>query len=155
MSARLLALVAAVAVAFLVLPGLLGVQRFAITGGSMGSAVPVGSLVFTTAASPSSVRAGDIITFRPPGLRETVTHRVVSTGRDGLRTRGDANAAVDPWRLGAGVPVRRVVAHVPVAGRLLAAFRGPALAGLAALLLALVLLRGAVADLKQRKAVTA
>jgi signal peptidase I len=151
---RALALAAVILVALLAVPSLLGVERFAITGGSMGSAVPVGSLVFTKPVAATAVRPGDVVTFRPPGLAETVTHRVVSTDPDGIRTRGDANAAADPWRLGAGVPLRRVVAHVPAAGYAAAALRGPAIAGLAALLLALVLLRGAAADLK-RKAVTA
>jgi signal peptidase I len=151
---RALAVIAAVLVALLAVPSLFGVERFAITGGSMGSAVPVGSLVLTKPVATTAVRSGDVITFRPPGLAETVTHRVISAGPDGIRTRGDANAAADPWRLSAGVPLRRVVAHVPAAGYAAAALRGPALAGVAALLLALVLLRGAVADLK-RKAVTA
>lgn len=77
------------------------------------------------------VRRGDVIIFIQPGKRERVVHRVVSTGPDGIRTKGDANPYRDAWDLRQGDIVGRVVSvecggwEIPVAGgiagRLLAA----------------------------------
>ena len=78
------------------------------------------------------VRQGDVIIFTPPGQKERVVHRVVSTGPDGIRTQGDANPYRDAWGLrqedivGRAVSVERRGRVIPVAGgiagRLLAAF---------------------------------
>ncbi len=78
-----------------------------------------------------SVRQGDVIIFIPPGQEERVVHRVVSTGPDGIRTKGDANPYRDTWDLrqedivGRAVSVERGGRVIPVAGglagRLLAA----------------------------------
>jgi signal peptidase I len=45
------------------------------------------------------LRQGDVIIFIPPGQKERVVHRVVSTGPEGIRTRGDANPCADAWEL--------------------------------------------------------
>ncbi|HEY3020685.1 MAG TPA: signal peptidase I [Solirubrobacteraceae bacterium] len=133
--------------ALLLIPSAFGVSRYAITGQSMGEALPVGSLVFTKAVDVRDLRAGDVVTFRPPGLAETVTHRVVATGVV-VRTRGDANRATDPWRLTRAVAVRRVVFHVPLAGDAAAMLRGPVLVGVAALLVVAALLGGSAPSLR-------
>jgi len=68
------------------------------------------------------VRRGDVILFTLQGRDERVVHRVVSTGIDGIRTRGDANPYMDAWVLGqadiAGraVTVERAGRVIPVAG---------------------------------------
>ena len=70
---------------------------------SMGTAAPVGSLVFTKPATVDQLRVGDVITYQPPTplANHTTTHRVVSktgTGPDAfVRTRGDVNGADDPF----------------------------------------------------------
>src|SRR2546421_3557262 len=101
------ALAAGVALgALMLLPAAVGYGRYVVTGGSMSGAYPRGSLVFDEEVPTASLRAGDVITYRPPpgaGPRGLVTHRIVWTGRapDGaraFRTKGDANAAADPWR---------------------------------------------------------
>lgn len=78
---------------------------------SMGRTAPVGSLVFTRPAQITDVRIGEVVSYRPPGQRaETITHRVVRIGEDGaLHTRGDINAAEDPWPVGNDNLVGRVV----------------------------------------------
>ena len=46
------------------------------------------------------LRVGDVITYQPPadsGVDHLVTHRIVSIEGDVYRTKGDANADVDPW----------------------------------------------------------
>src|SRR3954453_18755676 len=82
-------------------PALLGFQRYVITSGSMTGTYDRGSLVFDRVVATSSLRAGDVITFRPPGQVGLVTHRIVSVrtvhGRRVLRTKGDANPVADAW----------------------------------------------------------
>src|SRR4051812_30326444 len=87
----------------MLVPTLLGYERYVITGDSMGAAIPRGSIAYARAVPVENLRAGDVITYTPPGARRKVTHRIVWTGRgaDGVRafqTRGDANSARDPWR---------------------------------------------------------
>lgn len=139
---RALAFAAALLVLALVGPRLLGYERYAITGGSMGEAVPQGSLVLAHATTARDLRPGDVATFVPAGHRERVTHRVVGTSPDGLTTRGDANPAADPWHLAPDTAVHRVVADVPHVGAAVVALgdHGAALIlfGCAALALALV-----------------
>jgi signal peptidase I len=77
------------------------------------------------------VRRGNVIIFVPPGQDERVVHRIVSTGPDGIRTKGDANPHRDVWYLrqddivGRAVSLERGGRVIPVAGgiagRLLAA----------------------------------
>ena len=116
------------AIAVLILaPPLLGYQRYVITGGSMGRALPRGSIAYDEVVPTERIRRGDVITYRPPNSERLLTHRVVwiGHGRDGVRmyrTRGDANAAPD--RRAFLLPndgQARVVFHLPLAGYLLAA----------------------------------
>jgi signal peptidase len=81
-----------------------GFDPVVVYSGSMEPTFPVGSLVALRPASAASVRVGDVITFRDPYDRDRlVTHRVVSIAerrsRRVYRTKGDANAAPDPWRI--------------------------------------------------------
>ena len=70
------------------------------------------------------LRRGDVIIFLPPGGEERVVHRVVSVGRGGIRTRGDANPGADAWVLGQAeldgraVSVERGGRVIPIAGGL-------------------------------------
>ena len=124
----------------LVVPALLGYQRYVIVSGSMSGTYDRGSLVFD-----------DVITYRPPpgaGPSGLVTHRIVAVEADGrFRTKGDANPVVDPWtfRL-TGERQARVVAGVPYAGHALAALSDRRvrilLVGIPAALIAVVTLAG-------------
>jgi signal peptidase len=88
-----------------VIPALLGYQRYVIVSGSMTGTYDRGSLVLDEVVPVSSLREGDVITYRPPrgsGPTGLVTHRIVSISRDRdgtpvYRTKGDANAVADPW----------------------------------------------------------
>jgi signal peptidase I len=114
-------LVAAGALMFV--PAALGYERYVITGGSMGAALPKGSIAFEKRVPVSELRVGDVVTYTAPGSGARVTHRIASIGPGHvLQTRGDANAQRDPWRFRlphAGQPVVRF--HVPLAGYVLAA----------------------------------
>lgn len=154
---RLLALLVLVALSALMLvPALLGYDRYVVTGGSMGGAIPRGAIVYEERVAVSRLRPGDVITYTPPGRVARVTHRIVAIGPGGvMRTKGDANAAPDPWRFTPAGPVLPVVRfHVPVAGYAFAALGlrwvRIVVIGLPALLVGLWLLRAAC-----REAVTA
>ncbi|MDX6582239.1 MAG: signal peptidase [Solirubrobacterales bacterium] len=140
----------------MLIPGLFGLQRYVITGGSMTGTYDRGSIVFSEVVSIDRLRVGDVITYQPPsdsGVEGLVTHRIVSirSGADGeqvLRTKGDANQARDPWRFTlSGGNQARVVAGVPYLGYAFAVLGvrllrmvligGPALFAAAAILIGL------------------
>src|SRR3954453_400489 len=121
-----LTILLAIAVLILV-PPLLGYQRYVITGGSMGGVLPRGSIAYDEVVPTERIRVGDVITYRPPNGDRLLTHRVVWIGRerDGVRqyrTRGDANPAADPTAiLLPNDGQARLVFHVPLAGYVVAA----------------------------------
>jgi signal peptidase len=138
--------------ALMLMPPILGYERYVIAGGSMGGAVPRGSIAYERRVPVERLRTGDVITYTHGGAR--VTHRIAWTGRDPegrrlFQTRGDANQAPDPWRFTLPRPTQPVVRfHVPLAGYLLAALseRGVRIVaiGLPALAVAATVLLGAV-----------
>jgi signal peptidase len=118
-----------VCAAFLV-PTLFGYDRYVITGGSMSGTFEKGSVAFERQMPVADLAVGDVITYLPPpdsGVTTLVTHRIVSkrAGRDGstvLRTRGDANADVDPWTFSLTDRTQPVVEFtVPALGQVLVA----------------------------------
>lgn len=138
------ALLALLALATIVLTTpLLGYERYVIEGGSMGGAVPRGSIAIEEVVPTREIRRGDVITYRPPQVTRPITHRVVSITHDRVfRTKGDANAAPDPWRFTLpGRTQARVTTHVPLAGYALEALEirvvRVAAIGIPALLIAL------------------
>lgn len=120
------ALLACVGLALLMLiPALLGFERYAITGGSMTGTYDRGSIVYSELVPVEALRVGDVITYTPPpgaGPEGLVTHRIderrrLGDGRLIFRTRGDANAAPDPWTFTLDGPAQsRAVHHLPLAG---------------------------------------
>ena len=143
------ALILAVAV---LVPALLGYQRYVITSGSMTGTYDRGALVFDKVVPTSSLRAGDVITFRPPGHPGLVTHRIQTlTSADGKRvltTKGDANRVADAWGAIALHDARqaRVAFHLPYLGYGLATLSDRRvrmiIIGIPALLIALAALSG-------------
>jgi signal peptidase len=123
--------VAAIALAAAVLvPALLGYQRYVITSGSMTGTYDRGSLVYDRVVATASLKVGDVITYAPPagaGPSGLVTHRIVSIapqpgGARVFRTKGDANPVRDPWTFTLqGRTQARVAFHLPYAGFALAA----------------------------------
>jgi signal peptidase len=145
--------IAALALGLCVLvPAVLGFQRYVITSGSMTGTYDRGSLVFDRLVPTTSLRVGDVITFRPPGQAGLVTHRIISArtvrGHRVLRTKGDANSVPDAWGAFAlhASEQARVAFHLPFAGFPLAALSDRrlrmALIGGPAALIALVTLAG-------------
>jgi signal peptidase len=114
----------------MLLPGLLGYQRYVITSGSMTGTYDRGSIVFDDVVDVSDLRVGDAITYTPPpgsGPSGRITHRIVwigsdQFGRSALRTHGDANESADPWTFTLDGPTQaRVAFHVPYVGYVLSA----------------------------------
>src|SRR2546423_9919078 len=101
-----------------------GYKPVAVYSGSMRPTLGVGSLAVDKVVDAHSVRVGDVITFNDPYVKgRLVTHRVAQIVRTkhGLayRTKGDANAARDPWAIQLKDQVGRVAFDVPIAGYVL------------------------------------
>jgi hypothetical protein len=58
-----------------------------------------GDIMRLVPCAEAEIRRGDVIVFKPPGEDRLVVHRVIETGPDGIRTRGDRNNQTDPWVL--------------------------------------------------------
>lgn len=148
------ALAAAFTMAAAVLvPALLGYERYVITSGSMTGSYDRGSLLYAEEVATRSLQVGDVITYSPPGRgggSSLITHRIVSIARDRsgvlvFRTKGDANRAPDPWRFSLDRPTQaRAAFALPYVGYALAALAvrevRMLLIGLPALLVALAVL---------------
>lgn len=116
----------------MVVPTLLGYQRYVIISGSMEPTLPVGSVVYDEVVPVADLEVGDIITFVPPpefDIEDPVTHRIVEVAEIGdelggahagermFRTKGDANPDVDPWKMVLdGEEQGRVAHHLPYVG---------------------------------------
>ena len=59
-------------------------------GNSMRPFFRSGDLIVFVPCRVEDVRKGDVIIFIPPGQKERVVHRVISTASAGIRTKGDA-----------------------------------------------------------------
>jgi len=117
----------------LLVPGLLGFDRYVVTGGSMAGSIERGSIVFTREVPVSALAVGDVITYIPPaesGIDHLVTHRIlaIDAAETGLvfRTQGDANASADPWVFSLDAPGQaRVEFAVPALGYIFIALTDP------------------------------
>jgi len=144
---------AVVLAAIVLVPALLGFQRYVITSGSMTGTYDRGSLVYDEVVPTRALKVGDVITYDPPqGAPGLVTHRIaeIQVRRDGTRvyrTKGDANPTADPWTFTLGAPTQaRAAFDLPYAGFALAALSDGRLRmvviGIPALLVALSVLAG-------------
>jgi signal peptidase len=109
-----------------ILPAALGLQRYVVTGTAMNGTIGKGSVVFDRVVPTSSLKVGDVITYQPPaGVKVSgnrVTDRIVSMtksadGRTIFQTKGDSDAANDPWTFYlAGSKQAEVAMHIPYVG---------------------------------------
>jgi signal peptidase len=145
-------------------PAALGMDHYVIVGGSMDGSIDRGSVVFEESVPTSALQVGDVITYAPPSGADSthlVTHRIFSIdkargGERLFRTKGDANAAPDPWHFTLDQPQQaRVAGHVPYVGYALAALelrwvRMLAI-GIPALLIAISVFAGLVRDAREER----
>ena len=123
--------VAVLLAAIMIVPTLLGYERYVIVSGSMVPTIPVGAVVYDEVVPVDDIEVGDIITFVPPptyGIDDPVTHRVVPDHRRReelqptrrqriFQTKGDANDEIDAWQMVLDGPDQaRYVRHVPYVG---------------------------------------
>jgi hypothetical protein len=84
---------------------------------SMGTTAPVGTLVWLRPVDPDALRAGDIVSFHPPGRQDVYTHRITAVHGDGtFSTAGDLSGP-DAWTIPEGDVVGRAQWLWPGAGR--------------------------------------
>jgi signal peptidase len=98
-----------------------GFQPLVIRSGSMTPTLAVGDIVISRAVSPTSVRAGDIVTFhRPEHGDGLVTHRVMMAtpmaGTVQFETRGDANSVSEFWNVRSSGTIGLDVLRIPRVG---------------------------------------
>jgi signal peptidase I len=141
--------------AFAFLPTLFGAEALIVTSGSMGDSMPVGSVAVTRLVDANAVAVGDVITFRGPGARTSITHRVIGARHEGeqrvFATKGDANPAADAEPVRVSDRVHRVERVVPYAGQVVRFARTPA-GGVALILIPIL---GLLADRRRRGRATA
>ena len=104
-------------------PLALGERPYTVLSGSMEPSIGTGDVVIVKRISPLEARAGDVVTFADPeGTGRLITHRVrssqVRAGDVSFVTKGDANNAVERWRVPAEGVISRVQYRVPEVGRL-------------------------------------
>ena len=124
-----------------------GIRALTVESGSMGSALPVGSLAVTRPVPAAVLSPGDVVSISGPE-GERVTHRVLSVDRPhagspsvSLVLKGDANTVPDPDPVSVQ-SADRLVVTVPHAGFVADAMTsGPALIVLGSTALILLLRR--------------
>jgi signal peptidase len=111
----------------LTVPLAFGGRPLTVLSGSMEPALMTGDVVVVRKAAPLSVAPGDVITYREPGGRRLITHRVrhmLLSGRTvHFVTKGDANKPVERWTVPRDRPIRRVFYRIPLLGYALNLFR--------------------------------
>jgi signal peptidase len=149
----------------MLLPALLGYERYVIVSGSMEPTIGTGSVVYDKAVPVEDLQVGDVITFVPPpefDIDTPVTHRIhaiektapgtevdgkaVTAGTRQFRTKGDANDDPDPWKMVLDQPEQaRVEHHIEYLGYIYGALSNRwvqlLVIGLPALLLVVMLAR--------------
>lgn len=111
-SLRILFSVVVVAVLASVGWRLSGGSSYVVGSTSMCPNVCVGALVLDRPVV-GELRAGDIVTFTPPGFSVAYSHRIVKVLNDGeFLTKGDAANIIDPWKISRKDIHGRVVATI-------------------------------------------
>jgi signal peptidase I len=86
-------------VLLVLLPAVLGLDRYVVTDSSMDGSLGRGSVVLARKVPPGDLRVGDVISFRPPrgGTQERVIRRIIAIDQRGATTRADSTGRPDPW----------------------------------------------------------
>ena len=110
--------------ALIVVPAILpalGRQVYVVRGASMQPAIPLGSIVIVHVIDLTTVRVGDVVTFRLP-QGTVVTHRVTSITQSpelSFQTKGDASLSADPTPVPASAIIGGVEYALPGVGYLI------------------------------------
>lgn len=132
LSTSLLGLTVLVLLSVTVGPRLLHYRTATMLTASMSPVIQAGDVIVDTPLALTDVRVGQVLTYHiPVDDHRVVSHRVIEVRRPGpgivnIRTRGDANAADDPWMATlSGDTVWQVRAVVPKAGTVIRTLRTP------------------------------
>lgn len=105
-----------------------GLEVFAIRGGSMAPTIPLGGAVIAVPTEASSIQTGDIVTIRADN-GVVYTHRVIEVDDSEvdvwLHTKGDANTTPDAAPVPLTSVIGRVTLIVPFAGYLIGLLATP------------------------------
>jgi len=129
-----------------------------VLSGSMRPAFAPGDMVVVTPEPVNAVRVGQVISYRiPVGDHHVQSHRVIAVlrrnGQVSVRTKGDANAAADPWTATLhGTTVWRVRSVLPKLGWIVFWLRTPLVHRLTLFLAPLLLALLAVLQIWRRPA---
>jgi len=134
----------------LTLPFLLGYRNLVVMSGSMEPTIHTGDIVAVRPIQILSAHVGDVLTFRDPeNQSRLITHRLralrIEDGAVMVQTKGDANTAVDTWRMPEDGHVGRVAMDLGGMGYLLSWVSGPLARILSIVLPCLWLGRGEIA----------
>jgi signal peptidase len=86
-------------VLLVLLPAVLGLDRFVVTNSGMEGSLGRGSVVLAREVPPTDLQVGDVIGFRPPGSQDRVVRRIVAIQDGVATTQADATGTPDPWQL--------------------------------------------------------
>ena len=130
---------------------LFGIRTFCVKTGSMGDAVPMGSLCFVNRSIQfESIDPGEIIAFIA-GDDLRVTHRAVEVSEDGITTRGDVNNVNDPELVTKETYIGQTIFCVPNLGYFVEwMYSGPGIVVIALIVL-LIQISGVVYFITTRK----
>ena len=107
-------IVTGIAIAVLYLSG---IRFYRVRSGSMGDAVPLGSLCFvSTYSAYENVDVGDIISFRLDD-DVMVTHRACEITDKGVITKGDCNQGEDPDPVTSENYIGKTIFAIPYLGK--------------------------------------
>ncbi len=79
----------------LCVPIIFGFKPLVVLTGSMEPTLHTGGIVYYKKVNPSTLKVGDIITFKTGG-DTVVSHRIEKINSNSFVTKGDANNSVDP-----------------------------------------------------------
>ncbi|WP_235436548.1 signal peptidase I [Arthrobacter sp. RIT-PI-e] len=138
-------------------PRFLGYQTATMLTGSMAPGIVPGDVVVTTRQPVSEIAVGDVISYHIPVEDNRVeTHRIIEVianedGTTAIRTKGDANEAVDPWTATLeGDYYYREAFSIPAVGNVIRALREPAVRSVLVYGAPAVLVAGALATIWAR-----
>jgi signal peptidase len=86
-------------VLLVLLPTVLGLDRFVVTNSGMEGSLGRGSVVLARDVPPTDLQIGDVISFRAPGSEDRVVRRIVAIHDGVATTQADATGVPDPWQL--------------------------------------------------------
>jgi signal peptidase I len=112
-----------VIVAFVMIMSRRGWQFDAVLSGSMEPVYHVGGLSVFRPVDPSTVKVGDIISFKLPKINTPICHRVIDIVHEGdsiyFQTKGDANEDPDQDKVLPSYVKGTGILHIPYVGHLI------------------------------------